>query len=110
MGWKRVTRIKIENCFGLRTTRLNNEALLSKMCWKILQQQECVWTDFIQAKYLKNVWLSKYIVKLSDSPTWKGIVRCMALISSFIRWKIGTGKKIFLSSLIISLEVRGYVM
>lgn len=94
VGWRRVTRSKRENGLGLRTARLNNEALLAKLCWNILQNKNSMWFDLVKAKYLKTVKLSEYLVRPGDSLTWKGIVRCMALMAPLIRWKIGNGQDI----------------
>lgn len=88
VGWQKVVLPKSAGGLGIRTARGNNEALLAKIVWKILCNDDTIWFPLIQSKYLKGSHLLKYCVKPGDSVTWKGIMRCVELIKPFIRWHI----------------------
>lgn len=76
------------------TARVNNEALLAKIAWKILRKEDTVWQPLIQAKYLKERNLLDYCVKPGDSAIWKGIMKCVDLIKPFLRWQVGNASTI----------------
>lgn len=94
VSWQKVTLPKDKGGLGVRTARGSNEALLSKLVWKILRKENTVWQQLVQAKYLKAGNVLQYQVKPGDSATWKGIIRCVGLIKPFLRWRIGDGQSI----------------
>ena len=96
VGWQKATLPKEKGGLGLRTTRLNNEALLAKLAWKILRKEETIWQSLVEAKYLKNGSLLHHQAKPGDSATWKGITRCVDILKPFLRWRIGNGTSILL--------------
>lgn len=69
VGWKQVVQPKQDGGLGIREARLNNEAMLSKIIWKILKQERSIWLDLIQAKYLKGESLLHYIPRAGDRPS-----------------------------------------
>jgi hypothetical protein len=52
---------------------IKNKCLLSKWLFKILNEEE-MWKELLQNKYLKDKTLSRVQAKPTDSPFWKGIM------------------------------------
>lgn len=94
VGWDTVTRPKQQGGLRIRTARRTNEALLSKFVWKILNKDNTIWMNLVEAKYLKGARLLDCYPRPTDSPTWKGILKCTDLIKPYFRWRIGNGEGI----------------
>lgn len=94
VGWKQVVEPKKDCGLGIREARLNNEAMLAKLVWKILKSEKSVWLEMVQAKYLKGECILHISPKNGDSPLWKGILKVASKLRSSFRWKIGNGRTI----------------
>ena len=64
-------RPKDQGGLGIEVLEIKNKCLLSKWLFKILNE-EGVWQELIQNKYLKNKTLAQVEAKPTDSPFWKG--------------------------------------
>uniref|UniRef100_A0A803PQL8 Reverse transcriptase zinc-binding domain-containing protein n=1 Tax=Cannabis sativa TaxID=3483 RepID=A0A803PQL8_CANSA len=66
-----------KNCGGLGFRRFQdmNIALLSKLCWMVLQQKEKLWVNVLLGKYCSsvNAWVVEK--KDQDSMIWKSIIQ-----------------------------------
>lgn len=43
-----------EGGLGFRSLQDINDALVSKLSWKMLTQKDCLWVKLLNCKYLKN--------------------------------------------------------
>ncbi|KAL6525971.1 hypothetical protein OROHE_015495 [Orobanche hederae] len=90
INWK----TKKNGGLGFRDTRTNNEALLSKVVWKILRKEKSVWVDPVTSKYLKGSSILNNLPKATDSMFWKGVTRSAILLQPYFHWRLGDGRTI----------------
>ena len=70
---------------------LKNKCLLSKWMFKLLNE-DGVWQELLQNKYLHSKTLARVEAQPNDSPFWKGLTRVMelrkiSLVVNFPRWQ-----------------------
>jgi hypothetical protein len=63
-----------KNCFELEVLELKNKSLLSKWLFKLINENG-VWQQILQNKYLHLKTLSQVTSKPTDSPFWKGLMK-----------------------------------
>ncbi|GJY18130.1 RNA-directed DNA polymerase, eukaryota, reverse transcriptase zinc-binding domain protein [Tanacetum coccineum] len=84
-----------EGGLGLRSTHVWNEALMAKHLWNVVVNKESIWVKWVKSHYLidNSVWA----VDLSHhaSWVWKQILALRDKIRSFVKFKIGDGRKCF---------------
>lgn len=57
-----------------------NKAYMTKLAWKILRDEECLWVKVFKAKYKFNPAVRSFPShKPTDSPSWKGICNAWPL-------------------------------
>ncbi|KAJ1407482.1 Reverse transcriptase zinc-binding domain [Sesbania bispinosa] len=59
----------------IRDARQTNTALLGKLTWKILHDQDSFWVKVLTHKYLKDQSILSANISPSDSFVWKGIIK-----------------------------------
>ncbi|KAL7265055.1 hypothetical protein ACSBR1_002914 [Camellia fascicularis] len=67
---------------------------LSKLGWKLLKGENCLWTEVIKAKYLQEGSLLDYSNKRRASHTWKGILSNKETLVKGSKWCVGDGTQI----------------
>ena len=75
---------------GVEVLVLKNKCLLSKCLFKLLNE-EGVWQELLQNKYLHSKTLAKVEAQPTDSPFWKGLMRFKE--DFFIRGSFKIGKE-----------------
>lgn len=53
MAWKNMC-LPSEGGLGFRSLQDINDALVSKLSWKMLTQKDCLWVKLLNCKYLEN--------------------------------------------------------
>jgi hypothetical protein len=76
---------------GIEVLELKNKCLLSKWLFKLLNE-DGVWQELLKNKYLHSKTLSQVVVKPSDSPFCKGLMRVKEEFFSRGNFKIGNGQ------------------
>jgi hypothetical protein len=71
--WNIICRPKDQGGLGVEVLELKNKSLLSKWLFKLINEQG-VWQELLQNKYLKNKTLSHVSAKPTDSQFWKGLM------------------------------------
>jgi hypothetical protein len=71
--WNIVCRPKDQVGFGIEVLDIKNRCLLSKWLFKLVNE-EGMWQELLQYKYLKIKTLAQVGAKPIDSPFWKGIL------------------------------------
>jgi hypothetical protein len=64
---------KDQGGLGIEVLEIKNKCLLSKWLFKLLNE-EGVWQELLQNKYLRHKTLSDVQAKPTDSPFWKGLM------------------------------------
>jgi hypothetical protein len=90
--WNVICRPKEQGGLGVEVLELKNKSLLSKWLYKIMNE-EGVWQEILQNKYLKTKTLSQVSAKPTDSPFWKGLMNVEDEFFSRGTMVIGNGQK-----------------
>ncbi|KAK1584321.1 hypothetical protein Q3G72_031946 [Acer saccharum] len=94
--WENVCLPRRNGGLGIKKTKSMNQALLAKIGWRILRNDDGIWCRLLQHKYLNNKTildpeLAKGIV---CSSIWKGIAFGAKLIVKGVKWRIGDGSQV----------------
>jgi hypothetical protein len=88
--WNIICRPKDQGGLGIEVLELKNKSLLSKWLFKLFNE-EGVWQELLQNKYLHSKTLSQVEAKPVDSPFWKGLMKVKEDFFSRGNFKIGDG-------------------
>ena len=69
---------------GLKKTEAVNKVFQCKLAWKILTNSSSLWVQLMTEKYLHTIEFFTYARKSRDSPIWKNLLSCKALIKQGI--------------------------
>lgn len=91
LNWDTINLPRDKCGLNIRTARENNLAILSKLGWKIVNNDKAPWCQALSLKYLKKrtFWDSKNSTQASC--TWKGILKTRKLLQGSLNWSIGCG-------------------
>lgn len=91
VNWHTVTSPKKFGGLGLRDTRLANFALLGKMVWSLLHEENKLWVQVIKQKYMtsNSVWLASR--KANDSIIWRSICCVIEALRQGFALRMGNG-------------------
>jgi hypothetical protein len=78
---------------GIEVLELKNKCLLSKWLFKLINE-EGIWQELLQNKYLSQKTLSQVQAKPMDSPFWKGLMRAKEDFFARGSFKIGDGSEV----------------
>ena len=92
VGWNKIVKSKEEGGLGIQEGRAKNIALLSKLNWRMYQEQETPWAKVILSKYCSSSRVRlRDSEKLPSSPNWKAINLDFPTFKKGIFWGIGNG-------------------
>lgn len=94
INWNKVCTGKSFGGLGIRKARNSNLALLTKLGWKIINQEDNLWVSIITDKYLTNHSLSTWPNKRPASHVWRSIINARFVIGKGTKWKIGDGQNV----------------
>ena len=89
--WNLICRPKDQGGLGIEVLTIKNKCLLSKWLFKILNEQG-VWQELIQNKYLRGKTLSQVSPKPLDSPFWRGVLKVKQEFFVVGSFQIGNGQ------------------
>lgn len=72
--WNIIYRRKNQGGLGIELLEIKNRCLLSKWLFKLLNE-EGMWQELLQNKYLRGDTLSHTSIRPTDSPFWKGLMK-----------------------------------
>lgn len=79
---------------GLKKARNQNLALLTKLGWNMIINEECLWVNILWNKYLKNHSISTWPSHRPTSHIWRSITNTNKWLEKGIKWIIGNGETI----------------
>lgn len=68
-----------------------NNALLAKLGWKILTNQNLLWIQALRAKYLRHGTFLETPSNPTSSSIWKGILKNREVVEKGACWAISSG-------------------
>lgn len=92
--WEQVCKPLEEGGLGIRDTRTNNLANLSKVGWKLIENDIGLWAKVLKAKYITSPKPYDWAKKNNASHVWRGIWHTKAFLQKGIKWNVGNGAHI----------------
>lgn len=72
-----------------------NKALLAKMAWRVIIEEDAIWAKVIRSKYgLESDGLVVFKEKQRSLLIWKGLVWCAELLQRGLKWQVANGKRV----------------
>ncbi|XP_062176085.1 uncharacterized protein LOC133881146 [Alnus glutinosa] len=81
-SWSSICLPRSQGGLGIRDMKSTNLALISKLGWKILNNSDNIWVQFLQKKYIRYGNFLTSPLFYSASYFWKGLQKCKSLIQS----------------------------
>jgi hypothetical protein len=72
---------------------VKNKCLLSKWLYQLTPEEEGIWLQLLQKKYLHCKTLSQVTAHRNDSPFWKGLMRTKVTLFNRGKFIIGDGRR-----------------
>ncbi|GLT80127.1 hypothetical protein SLA2020_515820 [Shorea laevis] len=94
VNWNDVCLPRKQGGLGLRPASENNRALIAKLGWQLLTDQNKPWCQALSQKYLRKETFMDCQVNSSSSITWRSILRCRDVLQLGSRWRVGSGSRI----------------
>lgn len=94
LSWQKMCMMKNNGGLGFRDIKGFNIALLSKQCWKLVNEPDSLMARVLKAKYYPNSHFLQANRKGGDSYTWSGIWEAKEEMKKGLRWVVGDGKSI----------------
>ena len=82
---------KDQGGLGIKNLEVKNRCLLSKWLFKLSIETEATWPQLLRNKYVHSKTLSQVIVRPTDSPFWKGLMRVKSLFFNRTWFIVGNG-------------------
>ena len=92
--WEKITLPLSMGGLGIRDFRLANLALLGKLAWNVIFEQNCLWVKVLRLKYLRQRYYGSVIIKRNSSYNWKALKSNNTLIKVALKWVSGNDRKI----------------
>lgn len=73
--WDIICRPKDQEGLGIENLEVKNKCLLSKWLYKLSVETDATWAQILRNKYFNSKTLSQVMVRPTDSPFWKGLMR-----------------------------------
>ncbi|XP_026398797.1 uncharacterized protein LOC113294610 [Papaver somniferum] len=94
IGWSEVSKPKRMGDLGFKNIKLFNEALLTKLAWRMLHEKDAKWVQMLQARYFQNSDPLYGRIKKKGTWNWQGIQQGLSWIRKFHVWEVGDGSTI----------------
>ena len=92
VNWETVTKSKDCGGLGLRSMRQMNTAFMMKLGWRVLNEQESLWSRVLRSKYCKGRCdMEMFQEKTNVSNAWQGILSSVKFLRQGIRQEVGNG-------------------
>ncbi|XP_026410952.1 uncharacterized protein LOC113306204 [Papaver somniferum] len=93
-SWFYVCYPKRDGGLGFKNLRATNEAFLTKLAWRMVNNPDAEWIKVLEAKYFHNI-NPLHGVRTTKGPwVWQSIHRGLKWVKQFHVWEIGDGTKV----------------
>lgn len=80
---------------GFKNLKYFNEALITKLAWRLVQEKGKNWTLILEARYFKQENILQNDLTDKDTEIWKIITKGIEWLRKFHIWLIGDGKTVY---------------
>ncbi|XP_059078037.1 uncharacterized protein LOC131876615 [Cryptomeria japonica] len=96
LAWDKICHPKEVRGVGIRDLVIQNEALGTKLIWKLYANPQSKWAFIMLAKYLRGAPSERIFTATSlpkGSAFWKFLISCREVILPHLSWVVHNGKK-----------------
>ena len=93
VAWDDVRKPKSEGGLGIRRSEDVSKALITKLGWRVLPDNDNIWARIMKGKYVKNNNFFNISKNVRDSFVWKEITKHKKYIGVGLKC-IGDGRKV----------------
>jgi len=90
VGWNKVTKLKNRGGLGLHAAKERNTTLAAKLCWRMKEESDELWSRVLKFKYKRRAIGSK----APKSRSWKAILQGVAVCEQGSKWSIGNNSQL----------------
>ncbi|XP_026442036.1 uncharacterized protein LOC113341341 [Papaver somniferum] len=96
IGWKKVCVPKRFGGLCLKNLTNYNSALLAKLAWQLLHNQDAIWEKLLKGKYLPHNDLQFFPTPETNNSSWVWQSICVGLeiVLRNAKWQVGNGTRI----------------
>ncbi|CAN1814412.1 Putative ribonuclease H protein At1g65750 [Linum perenne] len=94
MRWERLSVKKRNGGLGFKDLHAFNLAMVGKIGWKLMMDQDSLVTKIFKAKYFPKVDFLSATLRSNPSFAWHSILKTQSMLRNGFRWRIGDGKNI----------------
>ena len=94
--WKKVCTPKSKGGLGIRSCGINNRAMVSKLGWRLMNEDNPLWIKVLKKKYNLSNNPREWSSKTKASPVWRSIFSSKELLEKNTKWTIGNGGNVSL--------------
>ncbi|KAK9071869.1 hypothetical protein SSX86_008299 [Deinandra increscens subsp. villosa] len=92
VSWNEVCFPKSQGGLGIKSLKVRNKALVSKLVWNIISGKENIWTKWIQTHRLEGRSLWEIPDKRDKCWSWRNIMKCRDVVWPHCYTQIGNGE------------------
>ncbi|KAK9078070.1 hypothetical protein SSX86_002127 [Deinandra increscens subsp. villosa] len=93
VSWDDVCLPKAQGGLGIKSLRVRNMALVSKLVWNIVTRKDNIWVEWIYAHRLKDRSFWGFPDKRDKCWSWRNIMKCRNVVWPHCHSQIGNGEK-----------------
>lgn len=93
-SWSSMCLPKSEGGLGFQAVYDMNQALLSKLAWKVVTNEQSLWVRILKGKYLQQGSFWETVWNPQASWVWKGILKMRPHLERGLCWLVGNGVNI----------------
>jgi hypothetical protein len=93
-AWDILTSPKNLGGVGFRDSKLMNQAMLARQCWRIIKHPNSLCARLLKSVYYPRGNILDTVFRQDGSPSWHGIEFGLELIKEGIIWRIGNGRSV----------------
>ena len=90
VGWNKVTKPKNRGGLGLHAAKERNTTLAAKLCWRMKEESDELWSRVLKFKYKRRSIGSK----APKSRSWKVILQGASVCKQGSKWSIGNNSQL----------------
>lgn len=92
VAWSNLSLPKSEGGLGFKQLKIWNRAAARRQLWKILSNEKCLWTRWVQGVYLKgtNIWLAESKDRFPWS--WRKLLKLRSSLYQHSQMLLGDGR------------------
>jgi hypothetical protein len=96
VAWNNLCIPKREGGLGLKKLEAWNQASMSNHIWSLFTKAGSLWLAWVESTWLKGRSFWQIPIPKACSWSWKKLLQLRDIVKSFIRFKVGSGRNIFL--------------